>query len=43
LAISVAGILWLGVLPDALIQASTPAVEVLKPQSPVIQQQAVRP
>ena len=43
LCISVGGILWLGILPDALIQASTPAVEVLKPQSPAVQQQAVRP
>jgi NADH-quinone oxidoreductase subunit N len=43
LCISVGGILWLGILPDALIQASTPAVEVLKPQAPAVQQQAVRP
>ena len=43
LCISVGGILWLGILPDALIQASTPAVEGLKPQAPAVQQQAVRP
>lgn len=42
LGICMVGIFWLGVLPDALIQASTPAVEVLRPESPVTPQQAAR-
>jgi len=31
LAICILGILWLGILPDTLMQISTPAVETLRP------------
>ncbi len=35
LLVCVLGMLWLGILPDTLVQISTPAVEVLKPELPV--------
>jgi NADH-quinone oxidoreductase subunit N len=35
LLVCVAGMLWLGILPDTLVQVSTPAVEVLKPELPI--------
>lgn len=35
LLLCVLGMFWLGVLPDHLVQISTPAVEVLRPESPV--------
>lgn len=41
LLVCVAGIFWLGIFPDHLVQLSTPAVEVVKPESPGVQQ-AVR-
>jgi len=34
LLVCVVGMLWLGILPDTLVQISTPAVEVLKPELP---------
>ena len=40
--ICVAGILWLGILPGSLIEASTPAVEVLHPVTPTAQHHAGR-
>jgi NADH-quinone oxidoreductase subunit N len=35
LLLCVIGIFWLGVMPDTLIQISTPAVEVLRPELPL--------
>ncbi|MFM8357467.1 MAG: hypothetical protein ACKOET_02810, partial [Verrucomicrobiota bacterium] len=34
LGVCVAGMLWLGVLPDSLMKVAVPAVEVLKPEAP---------
>lgn len=38
LLICVIGMFWLGVLPDTLVQVSTPAVEVLRPELPAVLQ-----
>jgi NADH-quinone oxidoreductase subunit N len=42
LAVCVLGMFWLGLLPDHLVQLSTPAVEVLRPESPALLQASGR-
>ena len=38
LLVCVVGMLWLGILPEHLVQISTPAVEVLRPEFPAVLQ-----